>query len=203
MIKWRNSLAERLNRLLDQANGQDLSLKVIIDTLAGKGQAILLILFSLPFCQPIQIPGFSTPFGILLAFIGLRIAFGHRVWFPSWLMEKKIPFRMLKKIASIAIKITEKLRFLISTRWTWLVQNPSLHIVHGLIITFLAIVLALPLPIPLTNVMAAYPLLAFGLGILEDDGVMIAIAYILAVFCFSFFIALILFGKGIFASIVH
>ena len=191
----RNSLAEQLNYLLNLAQTQDVSVKVVIDTLAGKGQAVLLILFSLPFCQPIQIPGFSTPFGIVLAFIGLRIAFGHRAWFPKLLLKKKISYKTLKKIASIAIKITDKLSFLISTRLVWLVKNPSLHIIHGLSITGLAILLALPLPIPFTNLLAAYPILAFGLGILEDDGLMIAIGYLLAVFCLSFFIVLIWFGK--------
>ena len=199
----RNSLAERLNHLLNQAQAQDISVKVVIDTLAGKGQAVLLIVFSLPFCQPIQIPGFSTPFGILLAFIGLRVAFGHRAWFPKGLLEKKIPYGIFKRIADIAIKITGKLRFLISTRWVWLVQNPYLHITHGLTITGLAILLALPLPIPFTNLLAAYPILAFGLGILEDDGLMIAIGYLLTFFCFSLFVALIWFGKEGFLMLIR
>jgi hypothetical protein len=190
-----NAVAERLNRLLDQAQAQEILVSTIVDTLGGKGQAVLMILFSLPFCQPIQIPGFSTPFGVLLAFIGLRIACGHRIWIPKKLLEKKISYRVLKKISSIAITITEKLSFLVSTRMVWLVQNPTLHITHGLTIAVLAILLALPLPIPLTNLLAAYPILAFGLGILEDDGLMIAIGYLLAIFCFSFFVALIWFGK--------
>ena len=195
MKKRRNSLAERLNYLLNQAQEQDISIKTIIDTLAGRGQAVLLILFSLPFCQPIQIPGFSTPFGIVLLFIGLRIAFRHRAWLPKGLLEKKISYRIFKKIASITIKITEKLRFLISTRWIWLVHNPSLHIAHGLTIAMLAILLALPLPIPLTNLLAAYPISAFGLAILEDDGLMIVIAYLLALLCFAVFITLVWFSK--------
>lgn len=191
----RNSLAERLNHLLNLAQAQSVSVKVVIETLAGKGQAVLLILFSIPFCQPIQIPGFSTPFGILLAFIGLRIAFGRRAWFPQILLEKKIPYGILKRIASIAIKVTEKLSFLVSTRWEWLVQNSTLNVIHGLTITALAILLALPLPIPFTNLLAAYPILAFGLGILEDDGLMITIGYLLAFLCLSLYIALIWFGK--------
>lgn len=195
MKKRRNSLAERLNHLLSEAQGQDISLQTAMKILAGKGQAIVLVLFSLPFCQPIQIPGFSTPFGIILAFIGLRIALGKHAWFPSALLEKKIPYKALKKIASIAIKITDKLSYLIFTRWTWLVQNSSLHIAHGLTITALAILLALPLPIPFTNLMAAYPILAFGLGLLEDDGLMIALGYLLAVICFCFFGAVIWLGK--------
>lgn len=195
MKNRRNSLAERLNHLLNQAQAQELPVSTVVDALAGKGQAVLMILFSLPFCQPIQIPGFSTPFGVLLAFIGLRIAFGHRIWIPERLLKKKISYRALKKISSVAIKITEKLSFLVSTRIVWLVKNPSLRIVHGVTIAVLSILLALPLPVPFTNLLAAYPILAFGLGILEDDGLMIAIGYLLTIFCFSFFVALIWFGK--------
>lgn len=198
-----NSLAEQLNYLLIHAQEKGISVKDCLEILAGKGQAILLILLSLPFCQPIQIPGFSTPFGIVLSFIGLRIAFGNHAWFPKALLEKKIPYKIFKKAASIAIKITDKLRFLISTRWTWLVKNPLLRMVNGLVICLLAILMALPLPIPFTNLLAAYPILAFGLALLEDDGVMIAIGYALTIFCFSFFVALAWFGKEGFQFFSH
>lgn len=195
MKKGYNSLAERLDKLLTLAETKAITGEVIIKALAGKGQAVLLIIFSLPFCLPIQIPGFSTPFGILIAFIGLRIAFGHRVWFPNSLLQYKIPYKTLKKIASITIKITDKIGYFVSTRLTWLVQNSTLHILHGLTITILALVLALPLPIPFTNLFVAFPILAFGLAFLEDDGYMIILAYFLTLLCFLYFGALVFFGK--------
>lgn len=194
-MKRKNSLADSLKRLIDKANEQDVTIQQILTFLARRGQALLLVLCSLPFCQPFQIPGISTPFGILLAFIGLRIAFGHRVWLPKLLLNKKIPYASLKKIASLAITITDKLRFFISTRLVWLVQTPSLRILHGIVISLLALLLALPLPIPLTNVLAAYPILFFGMAFLEDDGLMIIIAYSLATLCLAAFIGLIWFGK--------
>lgn len=203
MGKRRNSLAEQLNVLLKQANKEAITVKAVIDTLAGKGQAALLILLSLPFCQPIQIPGFSTPFGIVLAFIGLRIAFGRHVWIPKMILDKKISYSTLNRISSIAIKITEKLRFFTSTRIVWLVQNHSLHIFHGLTIALLSMILALPLPIPFSNLFAAFPILAFGFGIVEDDGLMIILAYILTVICFSFFTVLIWFGKEGFSLLLN
>lgn len=191
----RNSLAEKLNELLSLANGNAVSLGKILQVLAGRGQAVLLILFSLPFCQPIQIPGFSTPFGILLCFIGLRIALGNRLWLPKSILEKPISFKTLKKISEIAVKITNKLKFLISTRLTWLVKTPILHLIHGLMIALLGVLLALPIPFPLTNFFSAYPILAFGFAFLEDDGVMIIIAYALSLICLLFFASLIWFGK--------
>lgn len=201
--KRRNSLAEHLKDLLKQTDGRDITLKMAMDHLAGRGHAVLLILFSLPFCLPIQIPGFSTPFGIIIAFIGLRISFGHRAWLPKALLEKKVSYHTLEKVSSVAIKITDKLRFIVSTKWVWLVQNQPFHTAHGLTITLLATLLMLPLPIPFTNLLAALPILAFGLAILEDDGLMIVIAYFLALICFTAFISLILFGKEGFLMLMN
>ncbi len=190
-----NSLREQLNQLLKVANGGPLTIRSIIDILAKRGQAVLLILLSLPFCLPIQIPGFSTPFGILLAFIGLRVAFGRHVWLPKIIQEKEISFATLKKIASFAISVTDKFQFLIRTRMVWLVKNPASKIMNGLTIFFLALFLSLPLPIPFSNMIAAVPILAFGLAILEDDGVFIIVAYFLTLMFFLAIFALFWFGK--------
>lgn len=195
MRRRQNSLADQLNRLLDLAKTEDITIRTLIQVLAGRGQAILLIVFSLPFCLPIQIPGFSTPFGILIAIIGLRIAFGHRIWIPRKLLDKKVAYNHLEKIASFAIKLTNKLRFLISTRLTLLVKHPVAHIINGLTITFLGLFLALPLPIPFTNLLAAFPLLAFGLAMLEDDGVFIIIAYLLTFLSIFLIFSAVAYGK--------
>jgi hypothetical protein len=195
MKKKINSLAQSLHHLLEEAKGQPVSVKLVLDTMSGKGQAALLILLALPFCQPIQIPGFSTPFGLILMFIGLRIAFGHRSWIPKKLLDMHISFHVIEKIGSAAIAITDKLSFFTSTRWAYFVDNPVLRIGHGLAIALLAFLLALPIPIPFTNLLAAYPILFFGLALLEDDGIMIVVAYILFYFCLGVFASLIFFGK--------
>ena len=98
-----NLLADRLNQLLTQFKGQSVSVKIVVEALAGRGQAVLLVLLVLPFCLPIQIPGLSTPFGIILIFIGLRIALGHRAWIPQSLLNKEIAYAKLDKIAKLAI----------------------------------------------------------------------------------------------------
>jgi hypothetical protein len=44
---------------------------------------VLVIILVLPFCQPIPLPGFSTPFGIALMIFGFRIALRQRPWLPG------------------------------------------------------------------------------------------------------------------------
>lgn len=195
MKERRNIFEEQITVLLEAAHGEAISLGDIIKHVSGRGQAALLTLFSLPFCQPIQIPGLSTPFGVFLAFIGLRIAFGQRVWLPQWVLSKQVPYKVMMGVSKVAVEVTKKLRFITSTRYSWIVQNHFLHIAHGITIFLLSILLALPLPIPLTNLLAAYPIAAFGLAILEDDGCMVIIAYVLAVICFTVFLMLVFLGK--------
>ncbi|WP_213105137.1 exopolysaccharide biosynthesis protein [Candidatus Protochlamydia amoebophila] len=190
-----NVFAESLQTLLLDAKEKGMTIESLIRNLAKKGQAVLLVLLSLPFCQPIQIPGFSTPFGILLIFIGLRIGFGHQIWLPKWILGKKIPYSVLERIAKLALKVTNKLRYFVYPRLPNLVKNPILLIFHGLMIAILGFVLALPLPIPLSNILAAYPLLIFGLAILEDDGAAILIAYGLSLVCLTILAGLIWLGK--------
>ena len=192
----KNRLEERLNELLDLSQKESISIRMLIHFLEGRGQAALLILISLPFCLPIQIPGLSLPFGILLAFIGLRIAFGHRVWIPNAILERKITHKTLKRIVHYTTKLIQKLRGFSYTRWSWLVQTPSLHILHGLTIAVLALLLAIPLPIPFTNMACAIPIVIFGIALLDDDGILIIVAYVLTLLTLTAFSLLFWLGKG-------
>ncbi len=196
--KGENSLITKLNNVLKEAGGKAITFGTLIEILPNSGLAVLLILLSLPFCSPIQIPGLSTPFGILLAYMGLKIAFGKGVKFPKMLMNRNIPYPTLQKIVSFTIKMTNYIKFFLHPRLEWLIKNYMLQISHGLTIFVLAIILSLPLPIPFTNMLSAFPIFAFGLAILNDDGVFILVAYILTLLCFAAFIALFWFGKALF-----
>lgn len=178
---------------------KEIPLSEIFQILSGKGYPILLVLFSFPFCFPIQIPGFSTPFGIILCFIGLRIAFIKHLWWPEWILKKRINSRYIKSLAKHTIKGIIALKKWIHPRLFILTQNPLFHCLHGLLVFVLSILLSLPLPIPFSNMLAAFPIFFIGLGLLEEDGVVIIIAYILATVCFLAFFALFYFGKHLFS----
>ncbi len=83
-----------------------------------------------------------------------------------------------------------------------LVNNPTFHRLNGILVFFLGLILALPLPIPMTNLLAASPILCLGLGLLEDDGVFILISYALALVCFSAFATLFFWGKSYLSTIL-
>jgi len=171
-----------------------ISLQQMFTHLSGRGYAAILIIFTLPFCLPIQIPGVSTLFGLVLAFIGLRVCLGRELWWPHWILKKEIESVHLQKWLLETIKIVKMIQKILHPRLIMLTQNHFFHRLHGFMIFVLALLLALPLPIPLTNLLCAFPLLFIGMGLLEDDGLFIIIGYILAFTCFSVFTAIFIFG---------
>lgn len=189
------SFVDSLEKILDFTQKHpEIQIQQILTTLSGKGYAALLTMFSFPFCFPVQIPGFSTLFGLLLAFLGLRIAFAKRLWWPKWILEKSLNSQNIATLTTKTISVIKGMQKVIHPRLTVLTQHPFFHRLNGLIVCTLALLLALPIPIPLTNMVAAFPIFCIGLGLLEDDGVFILIGYALSIICFALFFGLIILG---------
>ncbi len=185
--KHPKTLEERILILQKKANYSSISIREILYILSGKGRSLLLILLSLPFCQPIQIPGLSTPFGLAIAFVGLRLAFRKHVWVPKQFLAKTISSHILKKMTSKAFSLVSKMKPWIHPRIDWACNSPLMHVVNGLTIASLGVFLALPLPIPLSNLTAAWAILLIALGTLEDDGVFVIIGYAISLIMILFF----------------
>ena len=195
----RPTFIESLKLLIQKTEQQqEVEIQDILKTLNVRGYAAILVIFSFPFCFPFTIPGFSAPFGLLLAFIGLRIAFGNQLWLPQWILVKKVSSSRLNKLLLKICHLMEKFQKFFKPRLIFLIQYRFFMRLHGVLIFVLGILLALPLPVPLTNTMAAAPLVCLGIGILEDDGFAIIAGYLLALLCFAFFAGLFFFGKALF-----
>lgn len=163
--------------LQKEAEKGALSVGEILEILSGRGKAAVLIVLSIPFCQPLQIPGASTFFGLFVSFIGLRMAFGKRFWLPKKVLLKKVSGRTLQKIAKKVLLLTGKMKAFIHPRWVWMFSPSAMKIANGLMICFLGLFLALPLPIPFSNLTAAWAIFLMALGILEDDGLLVILGY--------------------------
>ncbi|MBS0627244.1 MAG: exopolysaccharide biosynthesis protein [Verrucomicrobia bacterium] len=183
---------DALERILEVP--YDITIREILSILAKHGHATLLLIFSLPLCLPIPLPGLSTLFGLLLGLIGIQMGFTKRLWLPKWILEKKIPKDTLKKIITKLISLSIFLQKFLHPRLTLLTKNQFLIGCSGVVISLLSLLLSIPLPIPLTNLVSTLPIIAMGLGFLEDDGLCVVIGYFLALVCFTFFFYLGYFG---------
>lgn len=183
-----------VQRLEEKLGHRGISLGELMDALEGKGHAAILAILAMPFCLPVQIPGLSTPFGIVLIFTGLRISFGQAPWLPGWLLVRKIPPSTTESLLEGLRKLAVPAEKILHPRLSFLCRNAFLHRMHGVLIAFLAILLALPLPIPFSNLLAAIPILLMALALLEDDGCFMIAGYLAAIPCILFFGALYLLG---------
>jgi hypothetical protein len=185
-----HSFEESIRILKEKAEHETVYLHTIFDVFGGRGYPLVIMCLSLPFCLPLQIPGFSTPFGLLIAFLGLRMLFGHRVLLPKRLLQKSISRKTLDKILDPSLKLVKKIKRFSRPRLIWLHDNIVMYIVNGFLTCVLGLLLALPLPIPLTNIISAWAILLIHFGLLEDDGVFILVGYLIAALCFGFFIGI-------------
>lgn len=186
-----STLEDKLQLLKEKATQGPLTVRQILKTLSGKGRAFLLVLLCLPFCQPIQIPGMSTPFGVAIVFIGLRMLFGEKIWLPKRLLDHTVQPKTLRKLIRMTLAIMKKMNRFIHPRLERLCAK-NLMWLHGITIMALGVILALPLPIPFSNLIVAWALLLLGLGLLKNDGLFIILGYVIALLALSALIFLAL-----------
>lgn len=147
-----------------------ISISSIMSLLRGQGSFCLLVFLTLPFLTPLQIPGFSTPFGILMGAISFRKIFYHKIWIPKFLANKSISANKMKKILKVGFKMEAILSKCLKSRLTFFTNIYYLKKANFLIISICSIILALPLPIPSSNLFFSWIILFISAGHLMNDG---------------------------------
>jgi len=183
-------LSEELARLSETFAERPVTLREVITVLRGRAYTLLLILLALPFCTPIPLPGLSTPFGLMIALVGFRLSLRQAPWLPSRILDTALPPRFFSRLLFAGRRIIQLLEWGLRPRWVSLVEQGVLHHVYGLMILVSGLLLLLPLPIPLSNLLPALVVILTAAALLERDGYCAVAA--LAVFALTacFFAAL-------------
>ena len=168
-------LSQELTGLQTRFAEQPVTLQEVIVVLRGRAYLLLLILLALPFCTPIPLPGFSTPFGFVIAVIALRLTLGQRPWLPDKLLQKQLPAGFFGRLLTAAARIIQFCEVLLRPRWTLLTDLGLMRQTHALVM--LIAVLLLPLPIPFSNTFPAWVILLIAGGLMERDGAAIVLGY--------------------------
>lgn len=150
---------------------EGLTIGALVDKAAEGGFGFLigvLTLIAIPFV------GLSTPFGLAIALLGAQLMVGLRhPWLPARARRRALTMTMLDRVLGILARRTRWLARLSRRRWEIAIQ-PRLI---GLCVVLLALGLALPLPIPGSNLIFLIPLFIYAVGILERDGMWVAIGH--------------------------
>jgi hypothetical protein len=153
------------------AAGEPLTVGGLVDKAAEAGFGFLigvLTLIAIPFV------GLSTPFGIVIALLGVQLVSGkHHPWLPARARRRVLAMAMLDRVLGLLARRTRWLARLSRRRWEPIIRPRQI----GLGVVLLALGLSLPIPIPGSNLMFLIPLFVYSVGILERDGVWIAVGH--------------------------
>lgn len=170
-------LSKTFHSLLLESTQNRLTIQSFLNALGDKGHAALMMLFVLPFLQPIPTFGLSAPFGISIGLIGTWMMIGKKPWLPNKICRLEIPDNLAKNCFSTAETIFNKLEKIFKPRQTWLIQSTFFHAFSGFLLMINGFLLALPLPIPFSNAAPAWTILIICLALVEEDGLALTFGY--------------------------
>ncbi len=165
-----------LLRLVRNFPGERLTIGDIIDGLEDRAFGLLMLLFALPNCPPMPgIPFLSTVTGTPIVFFAGQLALGHHTpWLPKWLLRRAFDRAQLLRALERIAPYVRRVEAFLEHRWPQLATGTGER-AAALMALILAVILALP--IPGGNLLPAWAIVFFSLGIIERDGMCIAIGW--------------------------
>ncbi|WP_419419831.1 exopolysaccharide biosynthesis protein [Legionella sp. D16C41] len=179
-------MSRALQGLADKAKKeQKITFKDIIEELGSQGFGLIIFLFALPSALPLSaIPGFSFIFCLPIIFITLQIIIGkHSLWLPKALAKREINKDKLGHLIKKVLPYLGYMEKLLKPRFDFMTSS-IMEKVHALTVLILSILVLLP--IPLSNSIFALIIIMFGLGLANDDGICLALAYLAIVLAVLF-----------------
>ncbi len=188
-------LSEEFAMILREFEVETVTLREVILLLHGRGFVLLIMLLALPFCTPVPLPGVSTPFGLIIAVIGARLALGQKPWLPARLLDTRLSPAIFTKVFAVTRRILLAFERLLRPRLRWITGSPLLLQCHAVPIVICALLLLLPLPVPFSNAIPAWAIMLISAGLLERDGGFIVAGYIMTALAAAFFTVIGLAGE--------
>lgn len=186
----RRKLSGELARLATRFAHRPVRLGEVTDVLQLRGYNALLLFLTFPFVTPVPLPGFSTPFGLVIALLGLRMALAQHPWLPERLTAHELSGRLLPKVLLGASRVLGRLEKMLKPRLFYPEYPALFQRVSGILILLCGLLLVLPLPVPFSNSMPALAIILLAAAGLERDGAVFIAGCIQFLLCVAFFAAL-------------
>ncbi|MDX7682866.1 exopolysaccharide biosynthesis protein [Aeromonas caviae] len=191
----KSTLSDTLRATAHAIEESHISLRQMLTLVGEQGMLLFCVLLTVPFLLPVSIPGVSTPFGLLILFIGIGITLNRVPWLPAFLMERRFAAEHLKPTLHKGADLLARIDRFIRPRLLILTGSVTINRCNGLLIMLAALLLMLPLMLPLgaipfTNAMPAWAILLLAIGMLQRDGLFVALGYALVAATLVWFSAL-------------
>ena len=157
--------------------GGRVRLRDLVDLLDDRAYGLLLLILAVPNIVPNPVPGLSGMLGVPLVLVAAQLMLGFRhPWFPGFLADRSMS---AVGFGAIVIKVLPPLTWLerlLHPRLRGLCRPP----VEQLLAFFCVILgIVLALPIPLGNTLPALAVSVIALGLVEHDGIAIAVGVVI------------------------
>ena len=165
----KRKLADILVALAEDPARERISVADLLVAMQDRAFGALMLIFAMPNALPTP-PGTSAILGAPLVFLAAQLMFGRKPWLPKVIANRSMSrtdFGSL--IGKVAPWITRAEK-LLKPRLVVAARPPAEYLI-GALCLLMAIILVLP--IPLGNMLPAFTICLFSLGLLERDGVWI------------------------------
>ncbi|WP_112663863.1 exopolysaccharide biosynthesis protein [Microvirga flavescens] len=170
------SASKVLRAVIDNAEGDSITIGQIIDAFGERAFGFVLILFSLPNCVPAP-PGIAGIVGTPVLIFGIQMMLGHqRPWLPGFIMNRSVSVPKFKKIIDAAEPKLQKLESFCSPRLL-----PLFNVVGDRVAGLFAFLVAVSvlIPFPGTNFPPSIALVIASIAIMEEDGYLLILGYLI------------------------
>ncbi|MGA9422144.1 MAG: exopolysaccharide biosynthesis protein [Rhodanobacteraceae bacterium] len=163
-----------LQQTIARCREDTITLGEFLEPLGERAFGFLLLALALPNFIPAPI-GVGGVMGILVIGVGLQMLIGlEHPWFPAAMLRRGLSCRSAQRFVTRITPLLRWLEHLCRPRWERLTEHP-VHRISGLLLIVLGTALALP--IPFTNYLFGFVLLAFAVALIERDGVLLIVVW--------------------------
>lgn len=162
-----------MHELLDRAPGASVSLGWVIEQLGERSFGLLMFLLALI----ALVPGLSGFIGVLLMIPAFQMIMARRVpVLPRFITRREIPTQRLGRLIARMVPLLRRAEKLFKPRWPTPFETTRRAV--GAVIMLLGVTLIEP--IPFSHVIPSLVIMLVALAYLEEDGVMLCVALVVA-----------------------
>jgi hypothetical protein len=153
------------------------------------------MMFALPSALPVPAPGYSIPFGIILALLAGQLILGRNIpWLPEWVLRISFKRSFMEKVVPAGIAFLTRTETLVRPRFQWF-SGRLLQLLPALIVIVMASFMMIP--IPGTNTAPAMVIFLIGLGLSQNDGLVLCLSSLAGIGATLLTILILKYGKDI------
>ena len=189
------TLVKNLQQFAEQSKLKPLTIGEALDTLDEAGYAFIAIILVLPFLQPLPLGPITMLGGVAFATLGWQLYRGHESpVLPEKMRAVELSAQTWQVLVNVCLKILGFCRKFTKPRYSSLVNGRRGQKIGGFILLAAGALMAIPFGVlPLNNLLPGLAILFYCVGELEEDGLMLYIAFFWLIVTIVYFLRVFLY----------